>query len=55
MNNVPDSISALNDKLYLHYKMYSINATNEFKRLQLPVLLAFAMTMNKAHGQSSQM
>ena len=42
--NVPDSIPALNDKLSLHYKLYSINTTNEFKRLQLPVLLAFCNT-----------
>ena len=49
--NVPDSIPALNDKLSLHYKLYSINTTNEFKRLQFPVLLAFAMTINKERGQ----
>jgi len=49
--NVLDSIQALNDKLSLHYKLYSINTTNEFKRLQFPVLLAFIMIINKALGQ----
>ena len=47
-NNVPDSIPALNDKFSLDYKLYSINTTNEFKRLQFPVLLAFVMTINKS-------
>ena len=51
INQRPDSITALNDKLSLHYKLYSINTTNEFKRLQFPVLLTFAMTINKARGQ----
>ena len=47
---VPYSMQALNDKLSLHYKLHSINRTNEFKRLQFTVLLAFAMTINKAQG-----
>ena len=46
-----DSIPALNDKLSLDYKLYSINTTNELKRIQFPLLLAFAMTINKAQGQ----
>jgi len=49
--NVSDSIPALYEKLSLHYKLYSINTTNEFKRLQFPVLLTFAMTINKAQEQ----
>ena len=48
--NVPDSIPASNDKLSLHYKLYSFNTTNEFKRLQFPVLFAFEMTINKEHS-----
>ena len=43
--------NTLDDKLSLYYKFYSINTTNEFKRLQFPVLFAFAMTINKAQGQ----
>ena len=52
--NLPDSIASLNDKLSMHYKLYSINTTNKFKRLQFSVLLAFGMTINKAQGQSPQ-
>ena len=47
-----DSILALNDKLSLYYKLYWINTTNEYKHLQFPVLLAFAMTINKARNNS---
>ena len=46
--NIPNSIPALYDKFSLHNKLYSINTTNEFKRLQFPVLLAFVMTIKKA-------
>ena len=42
--NVLDSILASNDKLSLHYKLYLINTTNEFKHLQFQVLFTFAMT-----------
>ena len=52
--NVPDSVLALNDNLSLHYKLYSMNTTNEFKRLKFSALLAFAMTINKIQGQSPQ-
>ena len=37
------------------FSIYSINTTSKFKRLQFPVLLALAMTINKAQGQSLQM
>jgi len=31
-----------------------MNTANEFKRLQFPVLLAFAIIINKAQGQTPQ-
>ncbi|GFS85126.1 ATP-dependent DNA helicase PIF6 [Trichonephila clavipes] len=42
------------DVLWPHIPMIPTDMPFEFKRLQFPVRLSFAMTINKAHGQSLQ-